>query len=184
MAENDLARWLNRLNAFQTDAHNILGTIESAHSRAITLDVSYQELDSLTLKQDELFRQSLRCVESELFRAAHVMAWAGLVDCLHSLVVSDGFIALNNARSNWNIQSIEDLAERFTEHALIEAIYVMNLITKSESKALFGMLSKRNECAHPGDYFPGLNETLGFISEIMARLKRLQNHYPGLSILP
>jgi hypothetical protein len=182
MAENDVSSWLHRLKAFQADAHSILGKIESATSRAVTLDVSYRSLDNLTLKQDEIFRQSLRCVENQLFRAAHVMAWAGLVDCLHQLVASDGFSQLNTARPNWNIVSIEDLAERFTEHALIEAIFVMSIVSKAESKALYGMLSKRNECAHPGDYFPSFNETLGYISEIMSRLNKLQGRHPNFTL--
>ena len=182
MAVNDLSIWVGRLRAFESEAHSLLGSIESASSRAVTLDVSYQKLDSLTLQQDEIFRQALRCVENQLFRAAHVMAWAALVDCLHGLVASDDFDSLNLARPNWQITSIEDLAERFTEHALIEAIFVMHLISKPESKALFGMLSKRNECAHPGDYFPDFNETLGFISEIFSRLRKLQDKYPNLTI--
>lgn len=182
MAENDISHWLNRLRAFEADAHSILGKIESAASRSITLDVSYQQLNSLTLRQDEIFRQALRCVENQLFRAAHVMAWAGLVDCLQDLVASDGFVTLNAARPNWHIVSAEDLAERFTEHALIEALLVMKVLSKAESKALFGMLSKRNECAHPGEYFPSLNETLGYITEIFGRLRKIQDKYQNLAL--
>ena len=182
MAGNDISLWLNRLRAFQTDAHRILGRVESAASRSITLNVSYHQLDSLTLKQDEIFRQSLRCVENQLFRAAHVMAWAGLIDCLHDLVSSDGFVTLNIARPNWKITSVEEMAERFTEHALIETLLAMKVLSKAESKALYGMLSKRNECAHPGDYFPSLNETLGYIAEIFSRLRKLQDKYPNLRL--
>ena len=182
MAANDFGLWLERLRAFESDAHSIFGTLESAASRSITLDVSYQRLDDLTLKQDEMFRQALRCVENQLFRAAHVMAWAGLVDCLHTLVSSDGFALINSTRPNWKIVSVEDLSERFTEHALVETLHMMGALSKPESKALFGMLSKRNECAHPGDYFPSFNETLGYITEIMVRLRKLQDKYPNLNI--
>lgn len=182
MAANDLNDWIARLRSFQTAAHSIFGSVESAASRAVTLDVSYQLLDNLTLKQDEIFRQALRCVENQLFRAAHVMAWAGFVDCIHGLIASDSFVALNKARPNWKIESIDALSEKFTEHALVEAIHAMKIISKPESKALFGMLSKRNECAHPGDYFPSFNETLGYISEIIARLRKIQDRYPSLVI--
>lgn len=182
MAVYDISHWLNRLRAFETEAHNILGSIESATSRSITLDVSYQQLDRLTLQQDEIFRQALRCVENQLFRAAHVMAWAGLVDCLQGLVASDGFTVLNKTRPNWRIKSIDDLSERFTEHALIEALFAMSILSKSESKALYGMLSKRNECAHPGDYFPSLNETLGYITEVFVRLKKIKENHASLFV--
>lgn len=182
MAENEIPGWIARMKAFQDEAGLILGSFESSSSRSFTLDVSYRSLDDLTVKQDELFRQALRCVENQLYRAAHVMAWAGLVDCLHHLVLSDSFLALNEARENWKIVSVEDLSERFTEYALIEALLVMKVIHKTESKAFLGMLSKRNECAHAGDYFPTFNETLGYISEIMSRLKRIQTRYPKLQL--
>lgn len=63
-----------------------------------------------------------------------------------------------------------------------ETLHMMGALSKPESKALFGMLSKRNECAHPGDYFPSFNETLGYITEIMVRLRKLQDKYPNLNI--
>lgn len=175
-----VADWVGRLAQFEEEAHLIFGRLESSKSRSVTLDKSYNELAGLSVKQDDIFRQALRCVENELFRAAHVMAWAALVDCFHSLVASDGFAQLNDSRPNWNIKSIEQLAEQFTEHALIEAMEAMGVFGKSEKKAFLGMLSKRNECAHPGAYFPGYNETLGYISEVFSRLKRLAIKYPGL----
>lgn len=41
-------------------------------------------------------------------------------------------------------------------------------------KALHGLLNRRNECAHPSEYFPDLNETLGYIGELFKRIKQLQ----------
>ena len=41
-------------------------------------------------------------------------------------------------------------------------------------KALHGLLNKRNECVHPSDYYPDVNETLGFISELFTRAETLQ----------
>lgn len=177
--------WLleQRLNNFASEANSLFSSFESSSTRTHTLDESYQKLSSLSLKQDDLFRQSLRCVEVGVFRAAHVMAWAGFVDCLLSLVASDSFSKLNNARPNWSISSLEQLSENYTEFAIIDAMRVMNALGKSEAKALHGMLSKRNECAHPGNYFPGFNETLGYISEIFARLRSIDARYPNLILV-
>lgn len=177
-----VADWVERLARFKEESHSIFGRLESAKSRSVTLDRSYSDLAGLSVEQDDVFRQALRCVENGLFRAAHVMAWAALVDCFHSWVGSDGFVQLNASRPNWNIKSVEQLAERFTEHALIEAMEVMGLFGNAERKAFHGMLSKRNECAHPGLYLPGFNETLGYISEVFARLKRILAKYPGLQL--
>jgi len=47
-------------------------------------------------------------------------------------------------------------------------------LTKSEMKALHGLLNKRNECAHPSEYFPDLNETLGYISELLNRIRKIR----------
>jgi hypothetical protein len=41
-------------------------------------------------------------------------------------------------------------------------------------KALHGLLSRRNECAHASDYFPDLNETLGYVVELFQRIAYLQ----------
>jgi hypothetical protein len=176
----NIGEWANRLNQFEVEAHSILGRLESAKSRTITLDHSYNDLAGLSLKQDDIFRQALRCVENELYRAAHVMAWAGLVDCLLALIASDSFTRLSAARPAWGITSTEELAEAYTEFAIIDALQVMGALGKAEKKALHGMLSKRNECAHPGTYFPGFNETLGYISEVFSRLRNILNKYPGL----
>ena len=51
----------------------MLATHETSGSRVVILEESYDKLTKLTLKQDELFRQALRYVEHQLFRAAHVL---------------------------------------------------------------------------------------------------------------
>jgi hypothetical protein len=48
------------------------------------------------------------------------------------------------------------------------------LCEKSERKALLGVLNKRNECAHPSDFYPGLNESLGYFSELLKRIETLR----------
>jgi len=105
-----------------------------------------------------------------------------MADCLQALVASDGFVLLNAARPKWKVLSVEQMAENYTEHALIEALGAMKVFTKAETKALFGMLSKRNECAHPGDYFPSFNETLGYISEIFSRLRAVTSRHPNFQL--
>ncbi len=165
---------LAEVQAFEEEAHAILGIHETSKSRVILLEVTYERLSGLTLKQDELFRQALRCVENGLFRAAHVMAWCGFVDFLQMRLASDGFKKLRVARPKWQFKTLEDLREQYTDYQIIEASKQTALCTKSEMKALLGLLSRRNECAHPSNYFPGLNETLGYVSELFQRIETLQ----------
>jgi hypothetical protein len=74
---------LARVAELDVEAKAILAGHEAASSRIVTLEGSYDQLTGLSLDQDELFREGLRAVESGLFRAAHVLAWAGFVDFLH-----------------------------------------------------------------------------------------------------
>ena len=165
---------LSRVHAFENEAHLILARHEAAVSRVITLEDTYRTLTGLSLRQDELFREALKCVENRLFKAAHVMVWAGFMDYLEEKMMSKYLAEIKAARPKWSISSIEDLREQATEYQLIEVCRKVKLLTKNEEKALLGLLNKRNECAHPSNYDPGLNETLGFISELLSRINTLQ----------
>jgi hypothetical protein len=171
---NELKLLLAQVKAFEKEAHAILATHEASDSRVVILEESYDKLTKLTLKQDELFRQALRCVEHKLFRAAHVLAWAGFMDLLEEKLASDGLVKLRTAKAAWKAGSVEELRETVVEYQLIEAAKDLGLCTKTEMKALHGMLNKRNECAHPNDFFPDMNITLGYISELLTRVATLQ----------
>jgi len=169
-----LSELLGRVRAFQREAHQVLSVHEASRSRIVLLEDTYKRLGALSLRQDELFRQALRCIENELFRAAHVMAWAGFMDFLEEKIAGDGLKKLRGLRPTWKASSVEELRESVVEFQLIEAAKELGLCTKTEMKALHGLLNKRNECAHPSDYFPSLNESLGYASEILQRMGQLQ----------
>jgi hypothetical protein len=166
--------WQIVVGRFGREANSILSKAETAPSRIITLDDSYAKLAKLSLAQDELLRQALRCVEHQLYRAAHVMAWSALMDFLEEKLASDGLRAVATARPKWPTQNIEALREQVNEFQLIEVTHVVGLCSKNEVKALHGLLNRRNECAHPSPYFPNLNEALGYVTEVMQRIKHLQ----------
>jgi hypothetical protein len=171
---NELKLLLTKVKGFEKEAHALLATHEASGSRVVILEESYDKLTKLTLKQDELFRQALRCVEHKLFRAAHVLAWAGFMDLLEEKLASDGLVKLRAAKTAWKAGNVEELRENVVEYQLIEAAKDLGLCTKTEMKALHGMLNKRNECAHPNDFFPDMNITLGYISELLTRVAALQ----------
>lgn len=174
-AASVVREFLGRLSAFEKEAHDILGVHEDATpSRIYFLDQTYSDLGKLSVKQDEMFRQAIRCAETELFRAAHVMGWAGFMDFLEEKLNEDGLKKLAAIRPAWRTSNLEDLREGVPEYQLIEAGRELGLCTKNEMKALHGLLNKRNECAHPSDYFPGFNETLGYLSELFSRVRVLQ----------
>jgi hypothetical protein len=160
---------------FEKQAHALLAIHESvSKSRVVVLDQTYRSLTSLNLRQDDLMKQALRCTEAGLYRAAHVMAWATFMDFLEEKYQSDGLVKLRASRPLWKGKTIEEMREHVNEYQLIEASQDLGLTLKNEVKALHGLLNKRNECAHPSNYYPQLNETLGYISEILQRVTTLQ----------
>ena len=118
-------------------------------------------------------KQALRCVEQRLFRAAHVMAWAAFMDFLEEKLASDGLAKVRAARPAWKAHSVEELREHQPEYQIVEVTQAVGLCGKSEAKALLGLLNGRNECAHPSSYYPQLNETLGYISQLLQRIATL-----------
>jgi hypothetical protein len=165
---------LARVHAFESEAHRILARHEAAVYRVITIEDTYRTLTGLSLHQDALFREALRCVENQLFKAAHVMAWAGFMDYLEDKMIAEYLTDIKAARPKWSINSKEELREQATEHQLITVCREVKLLGKSEEKAFLGLLNTRNECAHPSNYSPALNETLGFVSQLLNRINTLQ----------
>jgi hypothetical protein len=170
---------VSRAHAFKRDAHALFGQHESAPSRAVNLNQSYKALHVLNVKQDDLFRQAFRCVENELFRAAHVMAWAAFIDFYEELLQVDDLSAVRAVRPKWDhCRDIEELREYRAEAALLELAQPLRLTTKNEMKALQSLLNKRNQCAHPSSFAPDLNTTLGFLAEVLHYVRLLDGKRP------
>jgi len=174
--ETLLREYVARSVRFQLEAHEILSRHETVKSsRVVVLSTTYKKLSTLNLRQDDLMRQALRCVENGLFRAAHVMGWAAFMDFLEEKFQSDGLVKLRAVRQNWKGQTIEDMREYVPERQLVEATKDLGLATKNEMGALIALLNRRNDCAHPSSYYPQLNETLGYLSELMQRIFQLKD---------
>ena len=157
----------HKTDEFRHVAHEIFSKHETARSRIITLDQTRRMLSILSLQQDDLFQQALACIEGGIFRAAHVMAWAGFMDFLEQKLSSDGLVKVKSVKNGWNkFKTIEEIRENIPELQLIEAARDIGFLSKSEGKILLGLLSKRNECAHPSSYKPGLNESSRFYIRI------------------
>lgn len=169
-----LRKYVGKALAFRQEVHKLLSIHEESLSRVVQLKKTYEDLRNLSVLQDDLFRQALRCCEKELYRAAHVMAWAAFMDFLELKLASDGFKKVRAAYPRWGFKTLEDFREEIAEYQIIEATKTVGLCEKTQTKALHGLLNKRNECAHPSSYFPGLNDTLGYISEVLQRIGTIQ----------
>jgi hypothetical protein len=165
----DLASVARKVRDFENTAAAILGVTEgSVLQRAFNAHDALVKVSGLSIDQAELLKQSVRCIEVGVFRGAIVLAWAAIADIVLKLAVKNASV-LSPLRPNWALGDQVQLAESTADHAIIEALKAAGVITKGEMKSLHGMLHKRNECAHPSNYFPGANEALGFLDETIKR---------------
>lgn len=160
---------IERAAIFETEAHSLLESYEDAHqSRVIKLGDVLDRLTALNLHQEELYRQALRCAQNEIYLAAHVMAWAALVDLYEEKIASDGLVKVHAEYPKWQVhKTLEDIRENIKEYQLIEAGKRIGLLTNSQMKTLHGHLHSRNQAAHPTGFSPGLNETLGYVESLL-----------------
>jgi hypothetical protein len=174
MNPDEYEAWAARAQRFELEAHHILSTHESATaSRVVVLEQAYDSLALLNIKQDDIMRQALRCAENGLYRAAHVMAWAACMDYIEEKLSADNLVKLRSVRSNWRGRDIREMAEYVAEYQLVDSLKAVGLTTKNETNALLDLLRRRNECAHPTGYLPQVNETLGYIAEVIQRIVKL-----------
>jgi hypothetical protein len=167
----ELAELLRRVGNFERAAHDLLATFETAPSRVISLADTRKQVGILNLKQSELLAEALSAMEAKLYRPAIVMGWAAFIDFLQEKLASDGLTAVHRQYPKWRThESLDDLREVVSEFQMLEAARKVGLLSKAELKALHGLLSKRNECAHPSGYKPTLNEALGYVSELLNRV--------------
>ena len=178
MTNHPIFKWSRKLDAFGAEAHVLLGTREGTRSSKVnSLELSRRKLTSLSIKQRQLLADAVTCIDCGVYGAAHVIAWAGYVDLLEEKLASDAFVKLHVVRVNWAVYvTLDDLRENISEYQIIEASRVLGLLQKSEMKSIHGLLAKRNECAHPsGQFLPGLNEAVGYVSEVIKRAEALSS---------
>jgi hypothetical protein len=171
---SELDDFVRRAHNFEQEAHGILGIVDTAPSRVITIKSQRDKLGKMSIDQDELMDEAFTACERGLYRSAIVMSWAAFFDALVEKLFSDGFVKLHALRTKWShLTTPDDLQEAHTEHAILTAAADLKLLGKSESKVAFGLLSRRNQCAHPTPYKAGLNDALGFISDMLTNIENV-----------
>jgi type I restriction-modification system DNA methylase subunit len=156
-----ISELFERLLSFNEEVDEILSKYEISPKRAIVIEGTYRKLNLLNSKQEQLIRESLKCIEYKLFRAAHVLAWSAFIDFLEDLLLKKIHTSMTK----------EKLQDTFGDSNIIDQLKSNNLITAIQQRSIRGLLYKRNECAHPSPYEPDINQTLGYVSEIIDRLK-------------
>lgn len=170
---NEIAIWRSRLSSFKAEISEILSEAEEAlPSRVYNAHESLQKVSALSFQQSDALRQAVRCVEARLNQAAFVMAWTAVADLLLEVSVHQRGKILE-VRDKWSFTDKASLADERGDYAIIEALKVAGVITKTEMKTLHGLLHRRNQCAHRTDVYPTPNEALGYIDEAILAIERL-----------
>lgn len=148
---------------------------EKTKSRVYLLDDTRLRLMNLSLKQKELFREGLQCIEHELYRASYVMSWAAFVDYYEDKLF---LIGLEELKKIWaslaQYKNIEEIRENVNENQLIQLGRQAKLLSKPQFRELDGYLSTRNQCAHPTEFRAGMNESLGYLASLLGFIERLE----------
>lgn len=172
--EKSLNGWVKKVKKFESQANKILARSDSSiKSRVFEIRTTLKKLNSLPIDIQEYFKESIRCLENGLNRSAIVLAWSGFFYLFAEKLYADYLIELKKQRPKWNLTDFETFRESYTEHAIIEAGKVVGFINNSTKKELIGMLSKRNQCAHPTLYKPRTNISLGYVDDIFDKLTKV-----------
>jgi len=174
---NELREYLEKVSMFAREAESVFASCESSPHRITTLEASFKRLKKLSLRQEELFSQSLNCAKNHLFKASYVMAWAAFMDFLYDKL-DENFSAIKKAYPKWNAQDSEELRKEKGEYQILEAAKKVKLFNHETEEILKGYLRRRHQCAHPTGYNPDINTTLGYISELLGIIEKIGNNHP------
>lgn len=176
MKIDPLSELRRRKAKFEAQAKKILSTHDSSTARVHTVVEIRDALTNVSSQQGILLNEAIGCAEHGFYRSAHVCAWAAFMDHLQICLTQSKLHKLQEARPKWSICSVDDLREKYPEAQVIDVACEVSVFRKSEVKILHGLLARRNECAHPNNYMPGINETLGYISEVLKMMGRVSQN--------
>jgi hypothetical protein len=164
---------VSSVRRFEKEAAKLLANFDGAvAARAFNAHEALVEVNGLSIEQSDSLKQAVRCVEHNLYRAAFVMAWTAVADLLLVLAIKNE-PEIKTARPKWKFEDKASLSDAFGDHAIVEALKEAKVISKGQMKSLHGLLHRRNQCAHPSDYFPSADEALGYIREAISFCRAL-----------
>ena len=161
--------WVSRARKATHEAHAILSLHESSPSRVVLLEELIKKLSGTPIDVQEYFKESIKCLESGLFRAAVVFSWAGHFDVYSEYLFRAYETDIKSIRKNWSFKDVVELRENYAESQILDVGKEVNFIKKSTLRILQGQLSQRNSCAHPTMYKPSMNATIGYVDQMVSQ---------------
>ena len=170
------AEWLYRARKATHKAHAILSIHESSPSRVVLLEDMVKRLSGTPIDVQDYFKESIKCLESGLFRAAVVFSWAGHFDVYSEYLYKAYESDIKSARNNWGFKDVVELREKYAESQILDVGKEVNFIKKADLRMLQGQLSQRNRCAHPTMYKPSMNATIGYVDQMVTQSLSYMNN--------
>ncbi len=162
-------KWASRARKATHEAHAILSIHESSPSRVVLLEELVKKLSGTPIDVQEYFKESIKCLESGLFRAAVVFSWAGHFDVYSEYLYRTHEADIRLIRKNWGFKDVVELREKYAESQILDVGKDVNFINKAKLRILQGQLSQRNSCAHPTMYKPSMNATIGYVDQMVSQ---------------
>lgn len=163
----DLVNWIIKAKKAERDAHEILAIHEASPSRVVLLEDLIKLLSGTPIDVQDYFKESIKCLEQELFRAAIVMSWAGHFHVYSEVIFTRHEDEIKLLRPKWNFTDVNELKENYPEAQILDVAKEVKFTTKAKLRILQGQLSTRNQCAHPTLYKPSLNSAIGYVDEMI-----------------
>ncbi len=163
----DIGQWIFKAKQAEREAHEILAKHETSPSRVVLLEDLLKLLSGTPVDVQDYFRESITCLEQELFRAAIVMSWAGHFHVYSEELFTKHESDIKSLRTKWKFGDVNELKENYPEAQIIEVAKEVKFTSKAKLRVLQGQLSTRNQCAHPTLYKPSLNSAIGYVDEMV-----------------
>lgn len=163
----EISSWVNKAKKAEREAHLVLAKHATSPSRVVLLEDLVKLLSGSPVDVQDYFKESITCLEQELFRAAVVMSWAGHFHVYSEMLFSKHEADIKSARPKWSFSDVNELKENYPESQIIDVGKEVKFTKKAHLKILHGQLSIRNQCAHPTMYRPSLNSAIGYVDEMI-----------------
>jgi len=163
----DIGSWVLKAKKAERDAHEILAKHEKSPSRVVLLEDLVKTLSGTPVDVQDYFKESITCLEQELFRAAIVMSWAGHFHVYSEVLFTRHESDIKELRPKWKFGDVNELKEGYPEAQIIDVAKEVKFTSKARLRILQGQLSTRNQCAHPTLFRPSLNSSIGYVDEMI-----------------
>lgn len=118
--------------------------------------------------------ESVKALESKLYRSAIVLSWIGAMSVLYDQVVASHLTAFNaeaSRRDNkWKAAKNQDDLARMKEHEFLQILCAISVLGKNVKDELEVCLKLRNGCGHPNSLVVGEHKASAHVETLIQNI--------------